>query len=245
MKELKILEKKLKKLRGDIILGCTPGYDIFLEEFDKNLKRINIFLNIEDLNLIKIKKIKKILEETFEGYNKIYSIPKERANELWRGELKQSKNILININILSMTSTKNIWDACKILKKKVICGKDFTSYFVKKVYDWRDYYTLVDNRNNFINYSYFNENIPEKIRIGMLKSSFLQFLSGVLYCKGKLGTNKEKIIEFFKEKFNDKKMIKIIENFYQNKYKDIETATEEVIYFSNKVDNWRGFSLSK
>ncbi|MFA5061373.1 MAG: hypothetical protein WC494_03610 [Candidatus Pacearchaeota archaeon] len=240
MKELKILEKKLKKVGGDIILGCTPGYDSFFEEFDKNLRRINIFFNLENITLAKIQKTEEIIEEVFKEYNKIYSIPKERANEIWRGELKTNKNILININIISMTSTKNIWDACKLLKKKVICGKDFTSYFVKRNYDWKEYYSLVDNRNNFINYGYFNENIPEKIRIGMLKSSFFQFIAGVLYCKGKIGSNRKEFVEFFREKLHDKKIIKIIGKFYENKYKSIEKATEDVIYFSNKLDKWKG-----
>jgi len=244
MKKSKIPEKELRKVGGDIILSCSPGYDFFLEEFDKNLWRVNIFLNLDKFDLVKLKKIKIILEETYKEYNIIYSFPKERAIELWKGEIKNGKNILIKIHIVSMTSIKYIWESCGILKKRIISGGDFTSSFVKRNYNWKNYYDLIGWRNNFINFYYFSENIQERIRISMLKSSFLQFLSGVLYCKGKIGINKEKIVEFFKDKFCDKKMIRIIDNFYQNRYEDIDKATEDIIYFSNKLDKWRGFTLS-
>lgn len=35
-------------------------------------------------------------------------------------------------------------------------------------------------------------------------------------------------------------MVKIIGKFYENKYKSIEKATEDLIYFSNKLDKWKG-----
>ena len=242
MKRLERLEKGLKKIGGNIILAKTPGYEYYFEEFLDNIWRLNIVLDSGEFSLDRTKKIRNLIGEIYPDYNLIFSVPRQMAIEYWEGKVSKSKSLLMNIVFISRTAVKEIWDASRIINRRVISGEDFVWDFVNRPYNWREFIGLMMWNFAFVNYNFFKENIPEIFRIGMLKSSFLQFISAVVYCKGRIPSNKEKIRNFFKEKLKDEKMVKIIDDFYENKYKNIDNAVEDTIYFSNKLNKWPGLN---
>jgi len=237
-------EKSLSKLKGNVILAKTPCYQKYFEEFLENVWRINLFLDLDSFNLNQFKKIKKNLKKYFKEYNLIFSIKRLGAIEFWSGNLVYEKSLLFNLVLISKHSINHLWEAGSLINRKILNGEDFVWDFVNKNYEWKDILPSIGYFKTAINYCFLNNSLNEKFRIGILKSNFLNYVSCVLYCKGRIPSGKEKVYSFFKEKFNNKKLILILDKIYLNKYKKIEEITKDVIYFENEVWKWKGLNFS-
>jgi len=243
MKKLQLLKLKLAKLGGNILLSCTPGYNSLFEEFSKNIWRINLLIEMNSLSLQKFIKIKDIVKETFPDYNLIISAHRNRTLEYWTGQFS-TKNLLLHICPISHTVTwkSSLWEVPFLINKQIISGKDFMRRILLDTYNWKDFEDIL-NYSYIPIYIFLKEDLLEEFRLGMLKSYFLRTIVAALYCKGRTPSNKDKLIKFFEEKFSDKKMLKIIENFYENKYGNIEIAIKDTLYFTNKLFHWHGLNI--
>ncbi|GEM_PF-5666605 len=241
MKEFQKLRKELAKIGGNIILACSPGYDYYFEEFSKNIWRINIIVDMSKLSIDKILKIREIVEEIYSDYNLIICAGRQKALEYWHGEAK-NKNILLNIVPFSSMTEGNLWEIPPLIKKEVVSGKDFTQHITARRYDWIDF-SKVAYHLFVVNYIYLKDDLSEELRIGMLKSYFFRTVASAIYCKGRMPSNKEKILSFVSEKFNDKKMELIVKLFYDNLYFNLEEAIRDTIYFMNKLFYWPGLNF--
>lgn len=243
MKRLDKLKRELRKLKGNIVLASTPGYQGFFEEFSKNVWRLNIFVDMNEVSLRDFLKIKDIVSKIYYEYNLIISAERKGTMEYWHGEYKNSKNLLLHlVPITSSMIRKYITESANFINREVIVGNDFVKGIVNQDYDWLDF-SIVASHVRVVNFIYLTEGIGKEFKLGMLKAFFLKFITSSIYCKGAIPKNRNKIERFFKERFNDKKMLKIIGNFYDNKYRDMEKATSEVLYFTKKVMDWPGLRI--
>lgn len=112
-----------------------------------------------------------------------------------------------------------------------------------KKYEWENFSRVVES-SYVLPYLFLKEDISENVRLGMLKMHFLRIVATAMYCKGRMPRNREKILEFFNDKFKDKKMAETINKFYGNQYKSINEAVKETVYFWNKLSSWPGLSTS-
>ncbi len=242
MQEISKIKENLRKLNKNIFLACTPGYDEYLEEFSKNLWRLNVFVDMENVNVTDLIKIRKVVEETFIDYNIIVCAYRKGTMEYWIGEYK-SKNILLFI--MPVTNDMKINDlrlAYRLVKGEFLYGNNFLSKIMFSKYEWHDFEKAIIDEY-IISYIFLTDKLPDAFRIGMLKAYFLEIVVCALYCKGELPNNKNNIEEFFRNRFLDKKMLKIIDNFYNNKYNNVDTAVKNLLFFSNKLFNWPGLYM--
>lgn len=243
MKKLDKLKKELRRIGGNIILAKTPGYNVFFEEFSRNVWRLNIFVDMNTVSLKNLLNIKEIVTKIYQDYNLIISSERDGAMEYWFGEFRPSKNLLLNITPFSSKMiAKHIWNAVNFLNREVVVGEDFVQKIVNQNYDWPDF-TKVLGKFYIPNFIFLRDELEEDIKLGMLKSFFLKFITSAVYCKGVVPKNREKIINFFESRFKNKKMLKIIENFYDNKYNNLEKAIEDVFYFIKEVMDWPGLRI--
>ena len=146
------------------------------------------------------------------------------------------------MNFFSDANMSYLWKATPLINRGVVFGNDFAFDLVNKNYDWANFMKSKKLEVS-TNYCYLNESLPEFFRIGMLKSCFFQRLSSLLYCKGRIPRGKEEIYHFIKDKFNDKKMKKILDKLYGNKYSKIDEIVKDVIFFNKKINLWKGVSI--
>lgn len=243
MKRLQQLKSELKELGGNILLSCTPGYDSLFEEFSKGVWRINLLVEMDSMPLEKFIRIKEIAKDVFSDYNLIVSAHRNRTLEYWTGQFG-AKNLLLHICPVSHTVTwkSSLWEVPLLLSKQIVSGEDFTRRILLDTYNWKDFEDVL-GYSYVPAYLFLKEDLCDEFRLGMLKSYFLRTIAAALYSKGRMPSNREKIVGFFEEKFSDKKMMQIIKNFYENKYDNIDEGVKDTLYFMDKLYHWPGLNL--